>query len=119
MQLVEERDREASDRIRGLMFTFDDLNRLDPTGVQVLLREADKDRLAIALKAASDEVRNLFFSNMSERAAKIMREDMEAMGPVRMSDVEEAQTEIVNQAKDLEAKGEIILGGGDEESFVY
>ena len=82
MQALEERDRESSEHIKSLMFTFEDLNRLDPTGVQTLMRYVDKDKLAVALKSGSEELRNLFFSNMSERAAKILREDMDAMGCV-------------------------------------
>ncbi|GLQ05850.1 flagellar motor switch protein FliG [Sneathiella chinensis] len=117
---LEERNRDSAERIKALMFTFEDLMKLDPAGVQTLLRNVDKDRLGICLKGASDGVRDLFFSNMSERAAKILREDMEAMGPVRLKDVDEAQMEIVNIAKDLADKGEIMLAdsGGDDE-LVY
>ncbi len=119
MQALEERDRESSEHIKSLMFTFEDLNRLDPTGVQVLMRHVDKDKLAVALKGGSEELRNLFFSNMSERAAKILREDMDAMGPVRLSDVDDAQGAIVNQAKELEASGDLVLGAGGEDELVY
>ncbi len=120
MTLLEERNRDSADKIKALMFTFDDLARLDPGGVQTLLRSADKDRLGIALKGASDTLKDLFFSNMSERAAKILREDMAAMGPVRLSDVDEAQIDIVNNAKQLAEQGEIILGeDGEEDELVY
>ena len=117
MTALEERNRESAERIKQLMFTFDDLVRLDASGVQVLLRQVEKDQLALALKGASDEVKNLFFANMSERAGKMMREDMEAMGAVRLRDVDEAQTLLVNVAKDLAAKGEILItkSRGDEE----
>ena len=117
---LEERNRDSAERIKALMFTFEDLNKLDPGGVQTLLRSAEKDKIAIALKGASEELRDLFFSNMSERAAKIMREDMQAMGPVRLRDVDEAQMYIVTMAKDLAASGEIILSDnkGDDE-LVY
>ncbi|SLN69526.1 flagellar motor switch protein FliG [Oceanibacterium hippocampi] len=117
---LEERNRDAAERIKALMFTFEDLAKLDPAGVQTLLRVVEKDKLALALKGASDTLRDLFFSNMSERAAKILREDMEAMGPVRLRDVDETQMDIVNQAKDLAAKGEIMLSDnkGDDE-LVY
>lgn len=117
---LEERNRDSAEKIKALMFTFEDLLKLDPAGVQTLLRGVNKDRLGICLKGASDAVRDLFFSNMSERAAKILREDMEAMGPVRLKDVDEAQMEIVNIAKDLADKGEIMLAdsGGDDE-LVY
>ena len=117
---LEERNREAAEKIKQLMFTFDDLNRLDPAGVQVLLRQVDKDQLAIALKGSSDDVKDLFFSNMSERAGKMMREDMEAMGAVRLSDVDEAQSAVVATAKSLSDAGEIVIStGGDEDELIY
>lgn len=117
---LEDRNRESAERIRALMFTFEDLAKLDPGGVQTLLRNVDKDKLALALKGASDTLRDLFFSNMSERAAKILREDMEAMGPVRLRDVDEAQMEMVNKAKDLAEAGEIILSDNKgEDELVY
>lgn len=114
---LEERNRDASERIKALMFTFEDLVKLDPSGIQTLLRGVDKDKLGLALKGASDAIRDLFFSNMSERAAKILREDMEAMGPVRLRDVDESQMGIVNKAKELAAAGEIMLVDkkGDDE----
>ena len=120
MTLLEERNRDSAEKIKALMFTFEDLVRLDPGGVQTLLRSADKDKLGIALKGASDTLKELFFSNMSERAGKIMREDMAAMGPVRLSDVDEAQIDIVNTAKQLAEQGEIILSeSNDEDELIY
>ena len=102
------------------MFVFEDLGKLDPGGVQTLLRNVEKGQLALAMKGASDALRDLFFSNMSERAAKIMREDMESMGPVRLRDVDQAQMAMVQIAKDLAAKGEIMLAGqGGEDELVY
>src|SRR5438270_1506389 len=98
---LEERNRESAERIRALMFVFEDLSKLDPGGVQTLLRQVAKSQLALALKGASDALRDMFFSNMSERAAKIMREDMETMGPVRLREVEQAQMSMVQAAKDL------------------
>ena len=117
LNALEERNREAAERIRALMFVFEDLAKLDPGGIQTLLRAVQKDQLGVALKGASDSLRELFFSNMSERAAKIMREDMNSMGPVRLKDVDQAQMAMVQVAKDLAAKGEIILAssGGDDE----
>ena len=112
MTALEERNREAAERIRQLMFTFDDLVRLDPGGIQVLLRQVEKDQLALALKGASDDVKELFFSNMSERAGKMMREDMEAMGAVRLKDVDEAQSGVIITAKDLADSGEIVIPTG-------
>lgn len=117
---LEERNREAAERIRALMFVFEDLSKLDPGGVQTLLRAVEKDQLGLAMKGASDSLREMFFSNMSERAAKIMREDMESMGPVRLKDVDNAQTAMVQVAKDLAAKGEIMLAGqGGDDELIY
>ncbi|KPP81653.1 MAG: flagellar motor switch protein FliG [Oceanicaulis sp. HLUCCA04] len=114
---LEERNRDSAEKIRSLMFVFEDLGKLDPQGIQTLLRAVNKDQLGLALKGASDTLRDLFFSNMSERAAKILREDMQTMGPVRLKDVDQAQQAMVNTAKDLAAKGEILIadGGGDDE----
>ena len=117
---LEERNRESAERIRALMFVFEDLSKLDPGGVQTLLRNVEKDQLGLALKGASDSLREMFFSNMSERAAKIMREDMESMGPVRLRDVDQAQMAMVQVAKDLAAKGEIMLAGaGGDDELIY
>ena len=117
---LEERNRESAERIRALMFVFEDLAKLDPGGVQTLLRSIEKGQLALAMKGASDGLRDMFFSNMSERAAKIMRDDMESMGPVRLRDVDQAQMSMVQVAKDLAAKGEIMLAGqGGEDELVY
>ena len=117
---LEERNRESAERIRALMFVFEDLSKLDPGGVQTLLRAVEKDQLALALKGASDTLREMFFSNMSERASKIMREDMESMGPVRLKDVDTAQMAMVQVAKDLAAKGEIMLAGaGGDDELIY
>jgi flagellar motor switch protein FliG len=106
---------ESAEKIRSLMFTFEDLAKLDPTSIQTLIRAVDKDKLPTALKGATETLRDLFFSNMSERAAKIMKEDMGAMGPVRLKDVEEAQQYIVSVTKDLEGRGEIAISTGNEE----
>jgi flagellar motor switch protein FliG len=102
------------------MFTFDDLGKLDPGGVQTLLRSVEKDKLPLALKGASEGVRDLFLSNMSERASKMLREDMAAMGPVRLREVEEAQLAMVVVAKELAAKGEIVLSDKKgEDELIY
>lgn len=120
MGMLEQKSSEAAERIRALMFTFEDLKKVDPSGIQVLLRNVDKDKLTTAMKGASDAIKELFFKNMSERAAKILKEDMEALGPVRLKDVDEAQMSIVQVAKDLAAKGEIAIAGdtGDDQ-LVY
>lgn len=120
MTALEERSRDSAEKIKALMFTFEDLNKLDPGSVQTLLRAIDKSKLALALKGASDGLRDLFFSNMSERAGKILKEDMASMGPVRLKDVDEAQMMMVNAAKDLAAKGEIMLAQNKgEDELVY
>ncbi|UTW54535.1 flagellar motor switch protein FliG [Kordiimonas sp. SCSIO 12610] len=120
LSALEDRNRDSAEKIRALMFTFEDLANLDPQGVQTLLRNVDKDKLALGMKGASDTLRDLFFSNMSERAAKILREDMEAMGPVRLRDVDEAQMEMVSKAKDLAESGEILLSDNKgEDELVY
>jgi flagellar motor switch protein FliG len=118
---LEERNRDSAERIRALMFVFEDLNKLDPGGVQTLLRAVEKDQLGLALKGASESLREMFFTNMSERASKIMREDMESMGPVRLKDVDAAQMAMVQAAKDLAAKGEIMLAGagGADDELIY
>jgi flagellar motor switch protein FliG len=117
---LEERNRNSAERIKSLMFTFEDLSKLDPMAVQTVLRNADKDKVPIALKGASDGLKDLFFSNMSERAAKIMREEMGAMGPVRLREVDEAQTYMVQMAKDLAARGEIVMADNkDDDELVY
>lgn len=120
MEALEERNRESAERVKALMFTFEDLVRIDSQGIQVLLRTIDKDKLAVALKGASDTLKELFFNNMSTRAGKIIKEDMDAMGPVRMRDVEEAQQYIVTTAKDLANKGELVVSEGkDSDELVY
>jgi flagellar motor switch protein FliG len=116
---LEERNKETANRIKALMFTFEDLAKLDPAGIQTLMRSVGNDRITVALKGASEALRDLFLKNMSERAAKILHEDMQAMGPVRLRDVEEAQQFLVNMAKELAASGEIVLADGKEDELVY
>lgn len=120
MSELEKTAPESAEKIRSLMFTFEDLAKLDPASIQTLIRAVDKEKLPTALKGATETIRDLFFSNMSERAAKIMKEDMAAMGPVRLKEVEESQQYIVNVAKDLEARGEITIASGDsEDELIY
>jgi flagellar motor switch protein FliG len=117
---LEERNRDSAEKVKSLMFTFEDLGKLDPGGVQTLMRGVDKTKLPIALKGASETIRDLFLSNMSERASKMLKEDMAAMGPVRLKDVEEAQMAMVNLAKELAAKGELILADSKgEDELIY
>ncbi|MEO8758341.1 MAG: flagellar motor switch protein FliG [Devosia sp.] len=114
---LEENDRDGADRIKALMFTFEDLSRLDASALQAMLAKVDKKELGLALKGANDVVKDLFFANMSARSGKLLKDDMEAMGPVRLKDVDEAQGRLVSSAKDMAARGEIILNKGksDEE----
>ncbi len=120
MAALDERSRDSAERIKALMFTFEDLGKLDPGSIQTLLRNVEKDKLALALKGATDTLRDVFFSNMSERAGKILREDMEAMGPVRLKDVDDAQMRMVNVAKDLANKGEIMIASKQgEDELIY
>jgi len=120
MGALEERNRESAEKIKQLMFTFEDLTRIDSQGIQTLLRHVEKDKLGLALKGATDNLKDLFFKNMSERAGKMLREDMDAMGPVRLREVEEAQTTIVTLAKELGASGQIIISEGKEDDeLVY
>ena len=109
MTALEERSKDSADKIKSLMFTFEDLGKLEGPAIQAILRTADKAKLPTALKGASDTLKDLFFKNMSERAGKLLKEDIAALGPVRLKDVEEAQTHLVTIAKDLAGKGEIII----------
>lgn len=114
-EMLEKESAETAQRIRELMFTFDDIKKLDNTAIQTILRSADKQKLPIALKGASDDIKELFFRNMSERASKILKEDIASLGPVRMKDVDEAQMSIVGTTKQLADSGEIKIPEGDEE----
>ena len=102
------------------MFTFEDLQKINAAGIQTILKTVDKTKLVTALKGASDTIKDLFLGNMSERAGKIMREEMASLGPVRIKDVDEAQMYVVGIAKDLAAKGEIMISSDNaEEQLVY
>lgn len=116
--MLEERNKESAELVRALMFTFDDLIKLDGPAVQILLRNVNNAKLGLALKGAKEELRELFLKNMSERAAKILREDMENMGPVRLRDVEEAQAEIVGSAKQLMDSGEIMIASDNDDDMI-
>ena len=116
---LEERNREAAERIKSLMFTFDDLQRLSPEHMQTLLRAVEKDKLPLALKGASEPLKQLFFSNLSERASRMLRDDIEVLGPVKLRDVDEAQSAIVATAKDLAAQGLIDVSESAKDEMVY
>jgi flagellar motor switch protein FliG len=117
---LDERNRDSAQRIRSLMFTFDDLLKLDPGSVQTLLRGVEKDTLAMALKGASEQARVFFLGNMSTRAAKNLEDDMGGLGPVRLKEVDDAQQKMVLLTKDLAAKGEIMISKNRaEDELVY
>jgi flagellar motor switch protein FliG len=116
---LEERNREAAERIKALMFTFDDLSRLTAPSMQVLLRSVDKEKLPLALKGASEKLRDMFFKCLSERAGKMLLEDIESLGPVKLRDVDEAQAAIVLTAKELAQSGELEIGGSKDEEMIY
>lgn len=119
MSRVEEKDPELAEEIRKLMFTFEDLLYVDDKGIQNLLREVDNGKLVIAMKTAPDEIKQKLFKNMSNRAATLLREDLEALGPTKLSDVEKAQAEMVQKCKELESQGKAFIArGSDGDSLV-
>lgn len=111
-------DADLAQKIEDQMFTFDDLLKLDNKAIQLVLREVANDALIIALKGAEPEMREKIFSNMSSRAAETLREDLESKGPVRVSEVEAQQKEILKTVRRLGDEGQIMIGGGGDESFV-
>ena len=119
MARVEEKDAELSEEIRKLMFVFEDLVFVDDNGLQELFKLVDNNKLTIALKTAPEEVKSKLFQNMSNRAANLLREDLDALGPTKLSDVEKAQQEIVQQLKELEQNGKAVISrGGDQDAMV-
>ncbi len=119
MGRLEEKDPILAEEIRKLMFVFEDIVKIDDRGIQTLLKEVPNDKLLLALKTANEEIRQKIFKNISARAAQLLREDLESMGPARLSDVESAQQEIVNVARRLEQEGKILIArGGSEDALV-
>ncbi len=119
MGRVEEKDPELAEEIRKLMFVFEDLVYVDDKGIQSLLKEVDQNKMVIALKTAPEEIRAKLFKNMSNRAATLLQEDLDALGPTKLSDVEKAQSEIVQKCKELEAQGKAFISrGGDGDALV-
>lgn len=119
MSRVEEKDPDLAEEIRKLMFVFEDLVYVDDKGIQTLLKEVDQQKLVIALKTAPEEIKGKLFKNMSNRAATLLKEDLDALGPTKLSDVEKSQQEIVQKAKDLESQGKLIISrGGDGDALV-
>jgi flagellar motor switch protein FliG len=120
LSALDQLNRDAAKKIRALMFTFEDLSKLDPGSVQTLMRQVDRDTLSRALKGAPESIRTFFFSNMSSRAAKNLQDEMAAMGPIRLKDADDAQNRMVNLAKDLAERGEIMISKNRaEEELVY
>lgn len=115
LEKIKEKNEELSNRIQEMMFVFETLLGVDDRGIQALLREISNDLLVVALKGCDPEVRDKILNNMSKRAATLLREDMEAKGPTRLSEVEEAQKEILEVARRLADSGDINLGQGGEE----
>jgi flagellar motor switch protein FliG len=119
MEGLEAEDPDLVEQIRRLMFVFEDILLVNDKGIQTVLKEVDNDELALALKTASQELKDKIFKNMSERAAQLIAEDMQYMGPVRVSDVEAAQQKIVDVVRRLEDAGEIVIAGrGGEKEMV-
>ncbi len=119
MARVEEKDPQLAEEIRKLMFVFEDIVFIDDRGMQSLLKEVPNDKLVIALKTAPDEIKEKIFKNISKRAGDLLKDDLDSLGPVKLSDVEAAQQEIVNVAKRLEAEGKVIISrGGDSDALV-
>ena len=115
MESISDHDSEMAEGIQELMFVFDNLKEIDDRGIQALLREISSDTLTLALKGADEVIKEKILKNMSKRASEMLREDMEARGPVRLSEVEAAQKEILSTARRLADEGDIVLGGGGEE----
>jgi flagellar motor switch protein FliG len=118
LETLEEQNPELADEVRRMMFLFEDITVLDDRSIQQVLREVDTKELAVALKGTSDEVQQKIYSNMSERAAAIIKEDLEFMGPIRVKQVEEAQQKIVAVIRRLEDAGQIVIVRGGEDQLV-
>lgn len=118
MEYLEENDPELAEEIKKRLFVFEDIIRLDDRSLQRVLREVELKELGLALKGATEDLRSKFFKNMSKRAAEMLKEDMDFMGPVRVKDVEESQQKVVNVVRSLEEAGEIVVAVGGEEELV-
>jgi flagellar motor switch protein FliG len=115
MEHIKEVDEPLGTKIQDLMFVFDDLKNIDDKGIQALLREVSSEILVLALKAADEDLKTKFFGNMSKRAAELLKDDLEVKGPVRVTEVETAQREILAVARRMADAGEIVLGGSSEQ----
>jgi flagellar motor switch protein FliG len=120
LSALDQLNRDAAKKIRALMFTFEDLAKLDPGSIQTLMRQVDRETLSRALKGAPESIRSFFFSNMSSRAAKNLQDEMAAMGPIRLKDADDAQNKMVALAKELADRGDILISKNRaEEELVY
>jgi flagellar motor switch protein FliG len=118
LDYIREADNDLAQKIMDNMFTFDDLEKIDDKGIQTLLKEVQSESLVIALKGATPEMREKVFKNMSTRAAETLREDLESRGPVRVSEVETEQKELLKIVRRLADEGQIVLGGGGDDDFL-
>ena len=118
IESLEEDDPDLAEEIRKRMFVFEDVVNLDDRGIQLVIREVDSKDLALALKTASEEVTQRLFGNMSKRAANMLEEDIEFMGPVRLRDIEKAQSRIVSVVRRLEDAGELVISRGGEDEII-
>jgi flagellar motor switch protein FliG len=112
---IDEMYPDLAEQIKNLMFTFEDVKKVDDKGIQTVLKEVPREQLVIALKTASPELRELLFRNVSQRAAQMIKDDLDALGPVKLKDVEKAQQGFVDIVRRLEAEGKIVIGGGGAE----
>lgn len=118
IEVLEERQPELADEVKANLFTFEDIIALNPSDVQKVLRHVDNDDLMLALKGVADDIRNFIFQNMSSRAVETIKEDMQFMGPARLSAVEESQTKIVAIIRSLDESGEIYIRRGDQDAII-
>jgi flagellar motor switch protein FliG len=118
LDFVREADNDLAQKIMDNMFVFDDLEKVDDKGIQALLREVQSESLVVALKGATPSLRDKIFRNMSTRAAETLREDLDSRGPVRLSEVEAEQKEMLKTVRRLADEGQIVLGGGGDDDFV-
>ncbi len=118
LSAMDEVDPDMANEIRNLRFTYEDIAKIDDHGIQLVLKEINQEDLLISLKTASEALKEKWFANMSERAAVMLKEDLESLGPTKISDVEKAQQKIVGECKKLEEEGKISMGGGGGEELV-
>jgi flagellar motor switch protein FliG len=115
---MDEIDPDIANEIRNLRFTYEDIIKIEDQGIQLVLKEISQEDLLISLKTASDELRDKWFGNMSERAGLMLKEDLESLGPTKISDVEKAQQKIIGVCKKLEEDGKVVIGGAGGEELV-